>query len=158
MCSNAWTAQSAAETSKTLSPEEERAVVITMDNDIETPRAMGGLAYPPARAAVSTVSACRYVGVSPGLTRGDLYRGASGVRQHLWQHHYIYFVHDSLGRHICQWRANNGKTCLERISDLDNLASHIASVHLRLIAQRCPICAGEFARMDSVLRHRKKCT
>lgn len=86
---------------------------------------------PPGIAPVS--NACRYIGMCPGLTEEDLSRGSSGVRQHLWQHHHGGLIHDSLGRYICQWSTSGETTCLEHISDLDNLARHIVSVHLRLM-------------------------
>ena len=106
-------------------------------------------AHLPARTSVSVVNACQYGGMCPGFMEEDLSRGAARVRQHLWQHHHSNFFYDSQGRYICQWPANDGKTCLEPILDMDNLARYIASVHLQSTTQRCPICGGTFARMDS---------
>ncbi|EPS94239.1 hypothetical protein FOMPIDRAFT_1134756, partial [Fomitopsis schrenkii] len=84
-------------------------------------------------------------------------RGVPGVRQHLWQYHQSHLVRDAHGKYVCQWLTSTGHACAMTISDLDNLARHMASVHLKLTAQKCPTCGSHFSRTDALLRHCRKC-
>ena len=106
----------------------------------------------------SSVTPCRHLGgACSGLTEEDISRGVPGVRQHLWQHHRTHLLRDVHGKYVCQWLTNTGHTCAMAISDLDNLARHIGSVHLKLTAQKCPTCGSQFSRTDALLRHCRKC-
>ena len=101
---------------------------------------------------------CHYLGGKCfGLTEEDTSRGVPGVRQHLWHYHRNHFIYNSQGKYVCRWHTGP-EPCYMPISDLDNLARHIASVHLQLTAQRCLKCKSQFSRMDALLRHCKKCT
>jgi len=151
---------------QTLSMEEQRAVVMMMGlGDILADGDAPSCTQPssgPSRGSggpsTSSVVPCNYSGgTCAGLTEDELSRGVPGVRQHLWQHHRNHFAHDRHGKNICQWRTGTREVCAMAISDLDNLARHMASVHLKLTTQKCPRCGSQFSRMDALLRHCKRC-
>ncbi|KAH9829082.1 uncharacterized protein C8Q71DRAFT_791632 [Rhodofomes roseus] len=111
-----------------------------------------------ASTSYATTPCCYSEGECASLTEDDLSRGVPGVRQHLWKYHQRHFVRDRHGKYLCQWRTGPGReVCAMAISDLDNLARHMASVHLRLTTQKCPRCGSQFSRTDALLRHCKRC-
>ncbi|EPS97596.1 hypothetical protein FOMPIDRAFT_11049, partial [Fomitopsis schrenkii] len=77
--------------------------------------------------------------------------------QHLWQHHHGELLCDSGRKFVCLWTVGSDSACSQTITDLDNLARHMSSVHLKLTAQKCATCGAEFSRMDALRRHSKKC-
>ncbi|KZT64297.1 hypothetical protein DAEQUDRAFT_41481 [Daedalea quercina L-15889] len=166
----------------TLSAEEERRAVIMMglgdiiavEEDHSHPRSTSGQsavshateycgqAAPPSLAPLATppgpATPCSYAsGACAGLTDDELSRGVPGVRQHLWLHHRNHCLRDQQGKYRCQWQTRTREFCSKAISDFDNLARHIASVHLKLTTQKCQKCGGEFARTDALLRHSRHC-
>lgn len=109
-------------------------------------------------ASTCAAALCHYLGGEcVGLMEEDISRGVPGIRQHLWQYHRTHFLFDSHGKYVCRWHSGT-MACHMGISDLDNLARHIASVHLKLTVQRCSRCNSQFSRQDALLRHYKKCT
>ena len=130
----------------------------------ETSHAQGGFGAGPPQAQSNPPSLttnsipCRHIGgVCSGFTEEDISRGVPGVRQHLWQFHRNNLLRDAHGKYVCQWLTSTGHTCAMAISDLDNLARHMASVHLKLTVQKCPTCGSQFSRADALLRHCRKC-
>ena len=130
---------------------------------ITASHAQGGtsaLGLPQAQLATSSVpvTPCRHQGgICSGLTGEDISRGVPGVRQHLWQYHRNHLARDIQGKYVCQWLTSTSHVCGMAIADLDNLARHMASVHLKLTAQKCPTCGSQFSRTDALLRHCRKC-
>ncbi|KAI0733027.1 hypothetical protein C8Q72DRAFT_894875, partial [Fomitopsis betulina] len=145
---------------QTLSPEDERQVLIMMGlGDIltETPSPSSRGTARHETQCPQGGALCHYSGGEcVGLMEEDMLRGVPGIRQHLWQYHRAHLLFDNHGKYVCRWRAGTTACCMG-ISDLDNLARHIASVHLKLTVQQCSRCKSRFSRMDALLRHYKKC-
>ncbi|KAF9819419.1 hypothetical protein IEO21_02162 [Rhodonia placenta] len=90
-----------------------------------------------------------------GLVLDDL--EPSGIARHLKEYHF-----DDLSganpwhnknRGLCEWWDWDGEC--RRDMNYASFAKHIASVHLRSTAARCPYCQHELGRRDSLERHIK---
>jgi len=78
-----------------------------------------------------------------------------GIGHHLKEIHFDKGHAWSNGRRtFCLWSHNNESCGKEMFHE--SLPKHIASVHLKSVSRKCPICERAFSRGDSLNRHIKK--
>ncbi|CCM04336.1 uncharacterized protein FIBRA_06508 [Fibroporia radiculosa] len=75
----------------------------------------------------------------------------SGLTRHLKAFHFNTGANqwDNKRRGMCAW----GSHCDAQEMNFESFGKHIAAVHLRSTAQRCPRCGRGFARGDTLTRH-----
>lgn len=111
-----------------------------------------GMSQPAPQAIPNTVvnALCRWGQCN--ITLDDT--SPTGIARHLKEHHFdqARSWHNK-ARGICEWLDWEG--ICNRDMNYASFGKHIAAVHLRSTASRCPHCQHELGRLDSLERHIK---